>query len=306
MGARRVDRGRPGCHHRRPGRREGGPAGGPPHHRRQGGHDRVRRGGHRRRWRWRPSGGGRRCWTTRSFRAGRAGRRIGGTSARRRTSSRRGRVGLLRRAGPADHRAARPGARPRMAGAGPNALYFRASIVEQLPDPFSPLFARPHRRLGDPLAARPDARLPRVEVVRADGVGLPTSTATPTTATTAARLWRMTGGVASGDAEAARLGLGALARTFAPPAYRAAVDDWRRQAAGRAYPDAELLDGCAGAARRRAPRTTPPCRRSSRSPRPARCLHRLYDAFVRRDGDRPPRRSCSAYDSSPIRAEKSL
>ena len=42
----------------------------------------------------------------------------------------------------------------------PTAMYVRASIVEQLPDPLSPLFRRHDRRRGHPLAAKPVPRVP--------------------------------------------------------------------------------------------------------------------------------------------------
>ena len=72
----------------------------------------------------------------------------------------------------------------------PKAFYFRASIVEQLPDPLSPLFAA----MVDGSVTRSLQALMReflrVDVAAATASGCPPSTATPTTATAAPRCGR--------------------------------------------------------------------------------------------------------------------
>ena len=150
----------------------------------------------------------------------------------------------------------------------PKAFYFRASIVEQLPDPLSPLFAA----MVDGSVTRSLQALMR-EFLRVDVA------ARRRRAAHRQRLRLLPlqprrdvaddGGRHQGDAAVARHRAAELARRRAPrvpgggrgvagpPAGR----PHRRRAARRACRSCWT----------RAPGTTPPCRRSSRSPRSARC-----------------------------------
>ena len=194
----------------------------------------------------------------------------------------------------------------------PTALYFRASIVEQLPDPLSPLFAD----LIDGSVTRSlqaligEAARPRRGPRRTTS-GCPRSTATPTTATPAARCARMmrqAPPAARALRRAARRSTvrrraGANARTRATPRWSTAGAEPRRPSS----PARELLDGRASSCWTPAPSTTPRCRRSSRSPRPARSPSPASTTGSSgAPATRPPPTFLLGFDSEPIRAEKSL
>ena len=156
----------------------------------------------------------------------RGGRRAGratasgsrSTTGYRRTSSGPGGRHVLDRAGSADHRAARARGRrrPPSGRSRPNGVYVRSSIVEQLPDPLSPLFAD----LVDASVTRSlqaARRVPgRAGVIRDGDSGFRPSTATPTTVTAAAGMIRLTPPVRGVPGTAAPR-RGAMARALARP-----------------------------------------------------------------------------------------
>ena len=191
----------------------------------------------------------------------------------------------------------------------PRAFYARASIVEQLPDPLTPLFAdlvdgsvtRSLQALFGELLGR--------DVVRAGDVGLPTI---------------------NGYAYY-RYARGAMARMMleSPGADRAAAPAGRARRPGAlAQPLAPALrrGGASGGGRRRwpsCPTRAAAGRRGGAAGRGHRVLHavqtiiplaatsevaftRFYDRAVRRAGDPPAATFLLGFDSLPIRAEKSL
>ncbi|MFT4165511.1 MAG: PEP/pyruvate-binding domain-containing protein [Microlunatus sp.] len=189
-----------------------------------------------------------------------------------------------------------------------HAWYFRASIVEQLPDPLTPLFAEViDTAVANSITALMNGLLGS-DTVRPGDVGLPTINGYAYYEYANDSLGR----VARKSPAALRAvyggrGLGARERweTISRPAYQAAVDAW----SGRSLADltvAELLDGVtelveAGATYYTAVQTIIPIAATSEI-----ALTRYYDAFIRRDGDPPAAALLLGYDSEPIRAERSL
>lgn len=186
--------------------------------------------------------------------------------------------------------------------------YFRASIVEQLPDPLSPLFAE----LIDPAVATSIMSLMNAFVgagtVRPGDVRLPTINGYAYYEYADDSLWR----VARKSPTALRAaygtkGFGGRQRweTVSRPAYQAAVDAWT----GRSLTDlgaGELLAGVAelvlaGATYYTAVQTIIPLAATAEI-----ALTAYYDAFIRRDGDPAASGLLLGFDSEPIRAERSL
>ena len=189
-----------------------------------------------------------------------------------------------------------------------HSTYFRASIVEQLPDPLTPLFAEMidgavtrslsalmNEILGHDAVRPGDAGLPTINgyaYYRYGNAGM-------------ARMLRSTPKALRGAY--GKRGLGGRERweTVSRPAYQAVVDSWRP----RSLPDlsaAELLDGVAelveaGATYYTSVQTIIPIAATSEM-----VLTGYYDSFVRRDGDPPASALLVGYDSEPIRAERSL
>ncbi len=190
----------------------------------------------------------------------------------------------------------------------PGAYYFRASIVEQLPDPLSPLFAD----LVDGSVARSLQAMMREfagdAVLREGDVGLPTVNGYAYYRYSFAGLRRM---MLSTPAAMRLLfsarGQGAVARwrDVAHPRYAAVVEGWR----GRdltVLPDAELLAGVvelldAGTAYYTSVQTIIPIAVTSEA-----LFTGFYERLVRRAGDPPAPTFLLGFDSAPIRAEKSL
>jgi phosphohistidine swiveling domain-containing protein len=189
-----------------------------------------------------------------------------------------------------------------------HSAYFRASIVEQLPDPLTPLFAD----VIDVAVARSITTLMNQilgrDAVRPGDVGLPTINGYAYyrySNHVMAHLLRGTPGALRGAY--GKRGFGGRERweTVSRPAYQAAVDSWRP----RILADltvAELLDGVAelveaGATYYTAVQTIIPIAATSEM-----VLTGYYDSFVRRDGDPPASALLLGYDSEPIRAERSL
>jgi phosphohistidine swiveling domain-containing protein len=190
----------------------------------------------------------------------------------------------------------------------PSAMYVRASIVEQLPDPLSPLFAdmidgsvtRSLQTLFGEILGE--------NVIRDDDVGLPTVNGYAyyqyTRAGMARLMWKMP------KAMGALLGGGTLAgqgrwRNYSHPRYRRIVSDWRARNI-RELSTEELLAGVqqlvdAAAEYYTAVQTIIPAAATSEI-----ALTRFYDGVVRTKGDPPAQVFVLGFDSSPIRAEKSL
>ena len=190
----------------------------------------------------------------------------------------------------------------------PSAMYVRASIVEQLPDPLSPLFAdmidgsvtRSLQTLFGEILGE--------NVIRDDDVGLPTVNGYAyyqyTRAGMARLMWRMP------RAFGALLGGGTLAgqgrwRNYSHPRYRRIVSDWTARNIMELSTE-ELLDGVqqlvdAAAEYYTAVQTIIPAAATSEI-----TLTRFYDGVVRTKGDPPAQVFVLGFDSAPIRAEKSL
>ena len=190
-----------------------------------------------------------------------------------------------------------------------HSTYFRASIVEQLPDPLTPLFAELiDGAVTRSLSALMNEILGR-DAVRPGDTGLPTINGYAYYRYDNAGMARMLLSTPKALRGAyGRRGIGGGRErweTVSRPAYQAVVDRWRAQI----LPDlsaAELLDGVselveAGATYYTAVQTIIPIAATSEM-----VLTSYYDSFVRRDGDPPASTLLLGYDSEPIRAERSL
>jgi len=185
----------------------------------------------------------------------------------------------------------------------PKAFYFRASIVEQLPDPLSPLFAA----MVDGSVTRSLQALMR-EFLRVDvaapGIGLPTVNGYAYYRYSRAAMWQMTVGGTKAMRRLPAMGLPNW-RDVAHPAYQAAVAAWRDRPLAD-LSDAELLDGVqelldAGTRYYTSVQAIIPLAAFSEV-----SFTRFYDALVRRPGEPPASTFLVGFDSAPILAEKSL
>ena len=170
----------------------------------------------------------------------------------------------------------------------PKALYFRASIVEQLPDPLSPLFAD---LVGGSVTRSIQALIRELlgrDALRDGDVDLPTVNGYAYYRYSRRGMLRLMWPARRPSLPVqARHGAEDRWRDGAPPL---PARPWR---AGRTRPvteltAAELLAGVPSCSTP-APSTTPRCRRSSRSPRPARSSSPGFYDLVRRAGDPPAR-----------------
>lgn len=190
----------------------------------------------------------------------------------------------------------------------PNGLYFRASIVEQLPDPLSPLFAD----LVDGSVARSLQALMAEalgkNVIREGDVGLPTVNGYAYYYYRSSGMWRMMGRLLTAVGALARgkahMGIGGW-REFSHPRYKQAIKDWQAKPPAE-LSGAELLAGAqalldAGTVYYTAVQSIIPLATSSEL-----AFRTFYDKLVRRAGDPPAQTFLLGYDSEPIRAEKSL
>ncbi|MGO4228664.1 PEP/pyruvate-binding domain-containing protein [Arthrobacter sp. YAF34] len=190
----------------------------------------------------------------------------------------------------------------------PNGLYFRASIVEQLPDPLSPLFAD----LIDGSVSRSLRALMAdavgKNVVREDDVGLPTINGYAYYYYRNSGMWRvMTKSLTAMRALArgkAHMGVAGW-REFSHPRYVEVIKNWSTKPVGE-LSGAELLEGVqtlldAGTVYYTAVQSIIPIAATSEI-----SFRMYYDRFVRRAGDPPAQTFLLGYDSEPIRAEKSL
>lgn len=188
----------------------------------------------------------------------------------------------------------------------PKSLYFRASIVEQLPDPLSPLFAD----LGEASVGR-SLRALMAEVFGAgapgpDDIGLIDINGYAYYRYTRAAMWGMTwrSPLAVRLLRGGRLGIRGW-REHAHPRYRQAVGSWTGRDPAR-LPATELLDGVrelldAGTTYYTAVQSIIPVAASSEV-----AFTGFYERLVRRDGDPSAATFLLGADSLPILAEKSL
>ncbi|HSN36532.1 MAG TPA: PEP/pyruvate-binding domain-containing protein [Arthrobacter sp.] len=190
----------------------------------------------------------------------------------------------------------------------PHGLYFRASIVEQLPDPLSPLFAD----LIDGSVSRSLrallAEAMGKNVIREDDVGLPTVNGYAYYYYRTSAMWRVMGkslnavrALVRGEAHMGVAGW----RDFSHPRYEKVIRDWSAKPVDE-LTGAELLEGVqtlldAGTVYYTAVQSIIPLAATSEI-----TFRTYYDKFVRRDGDPPAQTFLLGYDSEPIRAEKSL
>ncbi|MET4589737.1 PEP/pyruvate-binding domain-containing protein [Arthrobacter sp. 754] len=190
----------------------------------------------------------------------------------------------------------------------PKGLYFRASIVEQLPDPLSPLFA-------DLIAGSVPRSLRALlagalgkNIIREDDVKMPTINGYAYYYYRTAGMFRMLGmtptavrALARGQAHMGVAGW----REYSHPKYEREITDWQAKPVAELSGE-ELLEGVqalldAGTVYYTAVQSVIPLAASSEL-----SFRAFYDRFVRRDGDPPALTFILGYDSEPIRAEKSL
>ena len=190
----------------------------------------------------------------------------------------------------------------------PKGLYFRASIVEQLPDPLSPLFAD----LIDGSVTR-SLRALMAEaigqnVIREDDVGLPTVNGYAYYYYRTSGMWRVMGksltAVRALVRGKAHMGVAGW-REFSHPRYERVIQDWSAKPV-EDLSGGELLEGAqalldAGTVYYTAVQSIIPIAATSEI-----TFRAYYDRFVRRAGDPPAQTFLLGYDSEPIRAEKSL
>src|SRR5215203_3478936 len=190
----------------------------------------------------------------------------------------------------------------------PKALYVRASIVEQMPDPLSPLFAdliegavvQSLRKLMDEFLGK--------RVLREGDLGLPTVNGYAYYYYRLAAMWRVS--VRSLAAVRILLSSGEQSvrrrwREYSRPRYARTVEGWREKppeefSATRLLAGTrELLD--AGAEYYTSVQTIIPLAASSEA-----LFTAFYNRLVRHEGDPPAQTFLLGFDSMPIRAEKSL
>jgi phosphohistidine swiveling domain-containing protein len=190
----------------------------------------------------------------------------------------------------------------------PKGLYFRASIVEQLPDPLSPLFAD----LIDGSVTRSLKALLREavgsDVVREGDVALPTINGYAYYYYSSTGMWRVMGKSLTAVAALARgkahMGIRGW-RDHSHPRYRGIVKSWAPKPL-KDLPASELFKGIsalldAGTVYYTAVQSIIPIAATSEI-----LFRAFYDRLVRRAGDPPGQTFLLGYDSEPIRAEKSL
>jgi phosphohistidine swiveling domain-containing protein len=190
----------------------------------------------------------------------------------------------------------------------PKGLYFRASIVEQLPDPLSPLFADMIDGSVSRSLTTLMAEAVGKNVLRDGDIGLPTINGYAYYYYRSSAMWRMTGKSVTAMRSLVRgkahMGVAGW-RDFSHPRYERVIKD--RQAKPPAeLTGEELLAGVqalldAGTLYYTAVQSIIPLAATSEI-----TFRAFYDKLVRRDGDSPATAFLLGYDSEPIRAEKSL
>ncbi|MFF1254771.1 PEP/pyruvate-binding domain-containing protein [Pseudarthrobacter sp. NPDC058329] len=190
----------------------------------------------------------------------------------------------------------------------PKGLYFRASIVEQLPDPLSPLFAD----MIDGSVARSLTTLMTAAVgknVMRDGdIGLPTINGYAYYYYRNSAMWRMMGMSLTAMRSLARgrahMGVAGWSE-YSHPRYERVIKDWQAKPPAELSGE-ELLAGVqalldAGTVYYTAVQSIIPLAATSEI-----SFRAFYNKLVRREGDPPAQTFLLGYDSEPIRAEKSL
>jgi pyruvate,water dikinase len=187
----------------------------------------------------------------------------------------------------------------------PNAMYVRASIVEQLPDPLSPLFADMIEGAVTRSLQSLFREFLQEDVIREGDVGLPTVNGYAYYRYSLSGMGRLMWK----SAPAFRMLLGGGTqdrwRSYSHPRYRRIVSDWTARNISELGTD-ELLGGVqelvdAAAEYYTAVQTIIPVAATSEI-----LLTRFYDAVVRSKDDPPGQVFVLGFDSEPIRAEKSL
>jgi pyruvate,water dikinase len=190
----------------------------------------------------------------------------------------------------------------------PNGMYFRASIVEQLPDPLSPLFAD---MIDGAVVRSLNALLGEAfgkNVVRPGDVSLPTVNGYAYYYYSNSGMRRVMGQSLTAMRALARgkahMGIEGW-RDHSHPKYRGIVKSWAAKPPSD-RPAPELLEGIcalldAGAAYYTAVQSIIPIAATSEI-----MFRSYYDKLVRRPGDPSAEVFLLGYDSEPIRAEKSL
>ncbi|MGY4542791.1 phosphohistidine swiveling domain-containing protein [Arthrobacter sp. UYNi723] len=190
----------------------------------------------------------------------------------------------------------------------PKGLYFRASIVEQLPDPLSPLFAD----LIDGSVSRSLRSLMNeavgTNVIREDDVRLPTINGYAYYYYRTSGMWRVMGKALTAVRALARgqahMGVAGW-REFSHPRYERVIKVWQAKPAAE-LSGAELLEGVqalldAGTVYYTAVQSVIALAASSEL-----SFRAYYDKFILREGDPHALTFILGFDSEPIRAEKSL
>ena len=190
----------------------------------------------------------------------------------------------------------------------PKAMYARASIVEQMPDPLSPLFAdliegavvRSLRKLMDEFQGR--------QVLREGDLGFPSINGYAYYYYKLAAMWRVLANSPAGFRFLMGSGERSVRkrwREYSHPRYRETVEEWEAKPP-EDLPANELLAGArelldAGAEYYTSVQTIIPLAASSET-----LFTAFYNRLVRREGDPPPQTFLLGFDSMPIQAEKSL
>ena len=188
----------------------------------------------------------------------------------------------------------------------PKGLYFRASIVEQLPDPLSPLFAD----LIDGSVARSlralMAEAVGKNVIREDDVGLPTVNGYAYYYYRTSGMWRVMGkslnavrALVRGEAHMGVAGW----RDFSHPRYEKVIKDWSAKPIAE-LTGAELLEGVqtlldAGTVYYTAVQSIIPLAATSEM-----TFRTYYDKVVRRDGDPPAQTFLPMASASRARSDR--
>ncbi|WP_461189323.1 PEP/pyruvate-binding domain-containing protein [Arthrobacter sp. Z4-13] len=190
----------------------------------------------------------------------------------------------------------------------PKGLYFRASIVEQLPDPLTPLFAD---MIDGSVARSLQSLLAQAvgrNVIRDGDIRLPTVNGYAYYYYRSSGMWRLMGKSLTAVGALARgkahMGVSGW-REFSHPRYERVIRDWSAKPVGELSGE-ELLAGVqalldAGTVYYTAVQSIIPLAATSEL-----SFRAFYDKLVRRDGDPPAQTFLLGYDSEPIRAEKSL
>ena len=187
-------------------------------------------------------------------------------------------------------------------------MYARASIVEQMPDPLSPLFADLVDRSVAQSLRKLIGELFGSDILRDGDVGLPTINGYAYYYLKTAALLRL--GIKTPAVARVLYGSGKGSgtkrwREYSHPLYARTVEEWEERsvedlpAAGLLAGARELLE--AGAEYYTSVQTIIPLAAYSEA-----VFTAFYDRLVRREGDPPAQTFLLGFDSTPIRAEKSL